>query len=278
MISHDISLYLAAVKLQVEPVTVENYRIRLEKFVEFAGSRHVDQPLVLSYRRHLLAKKLARSSIAVHLSTLRTFFGWLSENGHISKNPVPKVRADEYQSSRPRKTGISQEEYILILKAATAHWVYATQVGWATGMRLADVATLKSVAVNPDEMFIETIPRKTRKTGRSIQIPISVALANYLHQHLGGEFVCPEMEKSYRLHGHHSLSAQFCNLARSVGVPKGFHKFRDSFMTRLISQNVNPAIVAEMCGVSINRVLTYCHTPLDVKRAAIGKIIELDAA
>lgn len=79
----DIALYLEAIKLQTEPITRHNYRERLLKFSAWTKGRRVTKPLVLEYRRHLLAERLARSSIAMHLSTVRTFYRWLADNGHV---------------------------------------------------------------------------------------------------------------------------------------------------------------------------------------------------
>lgn len=277
MISADIKLYLSAVKVQVEAVTLENYRQRLDKFATFAGRRPVNKPLVLEYRRFLLVNKLRRSSIAMHLSTLRTFYRWLSENGHITQNPVPKIRGEEFEAVT-RKEGILEHEYDRILAKADGFWKYGARMGWATGMRLADVALLKPASIDTASCVINVTPRKTRKTGKTIEIPISVGMATYLAGMCTGEYVCPEMAQHYLYDGHHTLSAQFCALARSVGVPKGFHKFKDAFISRLISQGVNPAIVAEMTGISLERVMTYLKTPMDVKRAAMNKIINLHAA
>lgn len=274
----NIGLYIKSLDLQAEAVTLENYRRRLEQFADYVKCRQVTKALVLEYRRSMVARRLARSSIAMHLSTIRTFYRWLGEHGHVTANPVPRLRADEFEASHERMEGITETEYNLILAAAKrckhVYWEYGVRLGWNTGFRLRDVSLLRPGSVNISEACLEVVPHKTRKTNpRTLQFPIPHSLVEFLRPKMGGEYLCPEMAKNYLYDGHHTLSAQFCALARSVGVEKGFHKFRDSMITRLICQDVNPALVAEMMRISIERVMTYLKTPLAVKREAILKIL-----
>src|SRR5262245_58586141 len=77
----------------VSPNTIVAYRDDLESFTGFLCNDYftmtrdqlelarVDHLAVRSYLAHLSRRKLARASIARHLSALRTFFKWLVREG-----------------------------------------------------------------------------------------------------------------------------------------------------------------------------------------------------
>lgn len=272
-----IALYLSSIAVAVEPVTKDGYAERLNKFSAWIKGRTVTKPAALEYHRHLLISGMARSSVAIHLSTLRTFYRWLVEHGHVPSNPIPMVRSGQSGNIR-HKEGFTAAEYATLLTGARGYWPYAVRVAWATGFRLGDVALLRAASIHIPERTIEIVPKKTKRSNPTmVEIPISDDLATFMEPLTLDPtgYVCPEMAGQYLADGHKTLSAQFCAICRKAGIAKGFHCFRHAFISRLISQGVSPALVAEMCGITLNRVMTYVHTSMDVKREAISKIIEL---
>ena len=83
--------------------TVSAYRDDLESFVAFLCNdyftigldlvdlRRVDHLTIRAYLAHLARRKLARTSIARHLSALRTFFKYLMREGLAELNPARAV-------------------------------------------------------------------------------------------------------------------------------------------------------------------------------------------
>src|SRR3990170_2546921 len=80
--------------------TIEAYRDDLESFVSFLCGdyftlgrdqldlRQIDNLAIRAYLAHLARRKLSRSSIARHLSALRTFFKYLMREGAVPSNPA----------------------------------------------------------------------------------------------------------------------------------------------------------------------------------------------
>ncbi len=100
----------------------------LKRFVKFLlfrefkrqGSRstktldHLDRSTVIAYKDALLSEGLQHTTIDRHLATLRSFFGWLVEEGVLEKSPVQNVRF--LNPKRISKTsGFSDEEVMQIL-------------------------------------------------------------------------------------------------------------------------------------------------------------------
>lgn len=93
--------------------TVSAYRDDLESFVSFLSDdyytasredldfKRVDHLTVRSYIAHLGRRKLARSSMARHLSAMRSFFKFLMREGVLEANPARGVATPKREKHLP---------------------------------------------------------------------------------------------------------------------------------------------------------------------------------
>lgn len=84
---------------QRSPHTQRAYGKDLKRFIQFLHARATRQgaePLtrmvLIAYKDSLLAEGLEHTSIDRHLATLRSFFRWLVDDGHLTQNPAEGVR------------------------------------------------------------------------------------------------------------------------------------------------------------------------------------------
>jgi integrase/recombinase XerC len=97
----------------VSPNTISAYRDDLESFVGFLCNDYftmgrdqlelarVDHLTVRSYLAHLSRRKLARASVARHLSALRSFFKYLVREGAVEMNPARTVATPKREKHLP---------------------------------------------------------------------------------------------------------------------------------------------------------------------------------
>jgi integrase/recombinase XerC len=97
----------------VSPNTVTAYRDDLESFTGFLCNDYftmgrdqielarVDHLTVRSYLAHLSRRKLARASVARHLSALRSFFKYLVREGVVEANPARSVATPKREKHLP---------------------------------------------------------------------------------------------------------------------------------------------------------------------------------
>jgi integrase/recombinase XerC len=97
----------------VSPNTISAYRDDLESFTAFLCNDYftmgrdqlelarVDHLTVRSYLAHLSRRKLARASIARHLSALRSFFKYLVREGAVEMNPARTVSTPKREKHLP---------------------------------------------------------------------------------------------------------------------------------------------------------------------------------
>jgi integrase/recombinase XerD len=120
---------------QRSPHTRRAYGKDLKRFVKFLlgrqaerRERHGDQTapenltrsLIIAYKDSLLSENLEHTTIDRHLSTLRSFFRWLVEDGILPKSPAENVRfLNPKRESRTQ--GFTNEEVAAILKKPNLH-------------------------------------------------------------------------------------------------------------------------------------------------------------
>src|SRR5215212_3858207 len=97
----------------VSPNTIVAYRDDLESFVSFLSNDYltqsrdqlelgrVDHLAIRSYLAHLSRRKLSRSSMARHLSALRSFFKYLVREGVVEANPARNVATPKREKHLP---------------------------------------------------------------------------------------------------------------------------------------------------------------------------------
>jgi len=94
----------------------------LKRFIKFllvrnldSGTNPIDRSVLVAYKDSLLGEGLEHTSIDRHLATLRSFFRWLVEAGHMEKNPAENIRY--LNPKKISKTiGFSDEEVQRLLK------------------------------------------------------------------------------------------------------------------------------------------------------------------
>jgi site-specific recombinase XerD len=112
---------------QRSPHTRRSYGKDLKRFVQFLlgrvagfGQEAITRTLIVSYKEYLLADGLEHTTVDRHLSTLRSFFRWLVDDGAIEKNPAEGVRFLK-PKRLSRTIGFSDEEVQRILKVPDLH-------------------------------------------------------------------------------------------------------------------------------------------------------------
>jgi integrase/recombinase XerD len=107
--------------------TRRSYGKDLKRFVQYLhgraagfGPEALDRLVIVAYKEYLLADGLEHSTVDRHLSTLRSFFGWLVNDGLLEKNPAEGVR---FLNPRrlSRTIGFTDEEVQRVLKAPDLH-------------------------------------------------------------------------------------------------------------------------------------------------------------
>ena len=259
---------------KLSPHTIRAYELDLARFSRFFGKRAAvatcDKTVIHNYVRHLFdVHTLKESSVKRHLATLRSLFRWLEEEEHGIEDPFRGARIRIRMPKRlPRVIARADLRRLLLhhqppaFADLTAY--VATELLFATGMRVSELAGLLDAAVDVEDGTITIIGKGNRQ--RRVFIPDdlksllgdyrtardrAVATADTFLINSRGAAASPQMiRRLVRLHGERSS-------VRDRVTP---HMFRHSVATYLLEEGVDIRYVQRLLGHrSISTTEIYTH-------------------
>jgi integrase/recombinase XerC len=143
------------------PATVRAYVGDLERFVTWARAQGLAQPaevdikVLRRYLVHLTAKGDQRTSIARRRASLRSYFLWLVDRGHLTESPAQRLSAPKARSALPTIVVREQLEHLLDEDWGDDEWATLDraicEVLYGAGLRVSELCGLDLESVNFDE-------------------------------------------------------------------------------------------------------------------------------
>jgi integrase/recombinase XerD len=259
---------------KLSPHTIRAYELDLARFTQFFGKRGTvgscDKTVIHNYVRHLFdVRALKEASVKRHLATLRSLFRWLEEDDQLAEDPFRGARIRIRTPKRlPRVIARADLRRLLLHEQpptfADLTAYVATELLFATGMRVSELAGLLDAAVDVDDGTITIIGKGNRQ--RRVFVPDD--LKSLLHDYRTvrdrarstadtflvnsrGAAASPQMiRRLVRLHGEKSE-------VRDRVTP---HMFRHSVATYLLEEGVDIRYVQRLLGHrSISTTEIYTH-------------------
>lgn len=264
--------------------TVENYRLYIERLIEFTGDievKKIDSEVVRQYRLWLnryendSGKKLGRSTQAYHLIALRRFLTYLARRNIKSLEPskiiLPKM-------VKPQVNFLHYEEVERLIGAipdkteSDLRDRAIVELLFSSGLRVSEL-------INLDRDHINTKRREFMVRGKGQKdrpIFISKSAAQHIDNYLAARqdalvplFInysrrCsnPSTDGNYRRISARSVQRMIDKYARLAGITKNVtpHTMRHSFATDLLVNGADLRSVQGMLGhSSISTTQIYTH-------------------
>jgi integrase len=191
------------------------------------------------------------------------------------------------EAKNATKDVLTPEQIAALLKAAPSEdWRGMILLAYFTGLRLRDCSELRWSSVDLDNL---TLTVKTRKTGKTVTVPIHPNFAAWLKKQtrgIGKAAVFPTLA-GISGSGYSGLSSNFKRIMERAGI-KGrllreatgegrsqsslsFHSLRHSFNAALANAGVGAEMRQELTGhSSLEMNKLYTHPDVEVKRRAIA--------
>ena len=273
----------------LSPRTVDAYRRDLLRFVDCVAEEGTHNPSavtpadVRAYMVHLSDLGLAPTSVRRSQSALRTYFGFLVEEGVSDHDPTDGLESPKVGRTLPDILGI--EEVLDLLDAprldSPVYWrdKAILEVLYATGTRVSELIGLK--VVNLDlELGLCTVWGKGSKE-RMVLLggPARTTLERYLRE------VRPGLDRGSSA-GHVFLNRRGGALSRTsiwslvrdsakaAGIRKKVspHTIRHSFATHLLEGGADLVAVQELLGhADISTTQIYTHVDREYLRGVHRK-------
>ena len=266
----------------VSPNTIIAYRDDLESFTTFLCNdyltlgrdqldlRRVDHLAVRSYLAHLARRKLSRSSMARHLSTLRTFFKYLVREGVVDANPARTVTTPKREKHLPAVLQTSDVALLLeqpdtstTLGVRDAAWL---ELLYASGLRISELT-----GVDLDDVELRARLVKVRGKGSKERIvPFGTKAETAIRAYLAvrGELIRDIEEQAMFVNyrgeriSTRSVRRLFDGYVRDASLRAGVspHTLRHSFATHLLNAGADLRGIQELLGhASLSTTQKYTH-------------------
>jgi integrase/recombinase XerC len=259
--------------------TISAYRTDLESFVSFVCNdyftlgrdqldfRKVDNLTIRAYLAHLARRKLSRSSIARHLSAMRTFFRHLMREGAVDANPARVVATPKREKHLP--SVLQPADVTLLLEQPDL----STPLGlrdqaflellYASGLRIGEL-----VGIDLDDIEIRAKLVKVRGKGAKERIvPFGSKAAQAVQAYLPTRNAAPDEEALFVNYRGERITARsvrrlFDKYVRAAALRAGIspHTLRHSFATHLLNAGADLRGIQELLGhASLSTTQKYTH-------------------
>ena len=260
--------------------TLRNYEHSLNKYKEsYKGFEDWFSCTSDDFREYLyecMKLEMARSTIRLHFSALRSFFKFLTRRRGLKLNPLSDIQLPKANRTLPLVLTLKQVEQLLSLpfnvkqpkqapQWASARDAAILEVFYSTGIRLSELADLK---FDDFDFFNETIKVKGKGSKERI-VPVCShaieALNKYFHQAKikeGPLFI----SKSRKRISSRAISDVVKKYTELAGFPVGVspHKLRHSFATHLLDNGADLRSVQNLLGhSSLSTTQIYTHVSIE---------------
>ncbi len=262
--------------------TVVAYRDDLESFFEFLSNDYLtmardqielarlDHLAIRAYLAHLARRKLARASIARHLSALRTFFKYLVREGIVEANPARGVATPKREKHLPAVMQpadvallIEQPDTSTTLGLRDAAWL---ELLYASGLRIGEL-----VGIDIDDLELRSRLVKVHGKGSKERIvPFGSKAEAAVRAWLAArrELVTDPEEHAIFVNYRggrittRSVRRLFDGYLRRAALRAGIspHTMRHSFATHLLNAGADLRGIQELLGhASLSTTQKYTH-------------------
>lgn len=281
MVQVDAFLRYLQVERRLSPVTVTNYRRQLTTIVDMLNDLKVNdwKQFDIIKARNIAAKSrrtgLQAASMALRLSSLRSFCDWMVQQGELPANPVKSVRAPKAKKRLPKNMDVDEVSQLLNMDSGDPLVVRdrtMLEVMYGAGLRLSELVGL-------DVRHLDLAMGEVRVMGKGSKerkIPLGRTAVTWLKRWLdmrelyepedGAVFISTQSGKRI---SNRNVQKRFEQWGIKQGVNSHInpHKLRHSFATHILESSGNLRGVQELLGHA-NLSTTQIYTHLDFQHLA----------
>lgn len=246
-----IVLFLSSKKLEgLSPITLDSYNIELRVFSEHVKKR--TQDITTSDIRVYLGEfdNLKVSSISRKLSVLKSFFGWLTAEEFIQRDPTKKIKPPRKEKRLPKALSIEELE-MLREGCETKRQRAFIEVMYASGCRLSEVQQLNKNDIDNRLMSTKVIGKGNKEREVYLSFKAMYHLKKYLQSRDDDcEALFVTERKPYRRLSNSGIQREIGKIAKQAGLEKNVHPhiLRHTFATLLLNNGAELAAVQALLG------------------------------
>ncbi|MBC8370755.1 MAG: tyrosine recombinase XerC [Planctomycetes bacterium] len=271
---------------QVSPHTLRAYQRDLSRFVDFLScdplnpkqsipppaANEISSARIRLYLGSLLEAELGSSTMARHLSTLRSFFRWLEDLGHIEINPSISLKGPRKAKKLPRF--LEEDEVERLLNAPcpddrNEHRDRAIlETLYSTGCRVSELVAIDQQHLQLDRGLVLLHGKGKKQRYAMLGDPAVEAIDNYLthKSNLGFNNEAVFVNKHRSRISDRSIRRILDKflLRADIHSKCSPHTLRHSFATHLMRRGADLRTVQELLGhASLGSTQIYTHVSIE---------------
>lgn len=270
-------LHFLLVERRLSVNTISAYERDLKAYVLYLtrenihSLQHVSRVHVLNYLTYLREQKLAASTLARTLSTLRSFHQFLLREEAVTADATRDIATPTIERRLPKI--LSEQEVERLLSAPSTNTPLGLrnkamlEVLYATGVRVSELMNINLNDLHLTESFIQTVGKGKKERLIPIGKMASEAIMNYLRN---GRVKLVKAKKTDALFvnrlGDRLTRQGFWKIIKQLAVKVNIkkeitpHTIRHSFATHLLENGADLRVVQEMLGhADISTTQIYTH-------------------
>lgn len=231
----------------------------------------IQDPDIKNYLLHLLRdKKLASTSLIVHVSGLRFFYRHVLKRSTTAiEEALPRAKAPIH---RPQVYSIQELEQLFMAPGLNQKHRAMLMTVYAAGLRVSEVCHLKVEDLLPDRGQMRIVQSKGRKDRYALLSPrLLEELRAYWSVYRPRDWLFPSKVYPERPLTTSSVQRAFNIALASAGLPNrtGIHSLRHSFATHLLESGADLLSLQRLLGHShLSTTSVYLH----VRQERLGQI------
>ena len=164
----DFLEYILVIKKHSEH-TINNYKIDLEDFLGFNNDNvlNVDKDMVNRYMQYLYDRNISKSTISRKLSSLRSFYNYLYNNGKIEKNYFTTIKNPRKENSLPKYVKDIDIDKMFdipdIRNPLGQRNLLIIRMLYATGVRVSELVNIKLLDIDISDRTIRIFGKGSKE-------------------------------------------------------------------------------------------------------------------
>ena len=260
--------------------TILNYKLDLEDFRNFLGEaalEKIDYLLLRKYLALLKEKNLSNRTVNRHLSSLRSFFRFLTRESLIKANPILSLSSPKHEKYLP--SFLTEEEVAKLIDAVIPKDERGLrdrailETFYSTVIRISELANLSK----EDFDFIGGIVKVMGKGKKERIVPIGDKAISAIREYLDKRkkqtdaIFLNKNGEAITTRGIRNIVGKYIRLA---GIKQGVspHTLRHSFATHLLNRGADLRSVQELLGhANLSTTQIYTHLTTDKLKIVYDK-------
>lgn len=263
--------YLDVVKKHSEH-TIINYQNDLIEFLEFNNNKvlNIDKDIVNKYMQYLYDKNVSRTTISRRLSSLRSFYNYMYNNGMVDKNYFAMIKNPKKEKSLPKFVkDIDIDKMFMIPDTRNPigqRNLLIIRMLYATGVRVSELVNICIKDINIKERTIRILGKGNKERIVVFGNNTKETLELYLNN---GRYKLSKGNNDYLFLNKdgNKLSDRYVRkiiddiiVKASISMHVSPHMLRHTFATDMLNNGADLVSVKDLLGhESLNTTSIYTH-------------------